>query len=772
MRSKSNSSARRHPFARTLILERLEDRELLSAASLNNLAIDASTYDARQIIVAIRTDATANSAAAVHVKNSAVDLGDGLYRVALPNGVTVAQGIAYYDRQVYVRYAQPDYQVSLSKTPNDPSFSQQWGLNNSGQSGGTADADIDAPDAWNISTGSGKTIVAVIDTGVDYTHPDLAANIWTNPGEIAGNGIDDDHDGFVDDVHGWDFANNDSNPMDDNGHGTHVAGIIGAVGNNGIGVDGVNWRVQIMALKFLGASGTGSLSNAIRALNFAVAHGATVSNNSYSGGGYYQAFYDAVKAAQAKGHIFVAAAGNGSVNTDTSPAYPSSYNLDNIVSVAAVDRNDKLASFSNYGVGTVDIAAPGVNIYSTYKNDNYVAMSGTSMAAPFVTGAIALLRDLHPNWTYQQILSQVYGSVDPISSLQGKVKTGGRLNVFKALGGSTPGNNGGGGNSDTSGPKVTSAQFSGGSGGFNKLRVTFSEAISASSFTVADIASFTRNGQSISGVSYTISPVSGTSNQFDIAFTDQTLAGTYALTFGSDIRDLAGNQMNQNGNSMNGEVADRYTATGTIAVASPPSTPTTPTTYYSSDPPKSIADKGTTTSTLTIGSNVTIGRISVKVSIAHPSDGDLRITLKSPTGTTVQLFNQRGGSGDNINAVFDDRSSTILSKSSAPFLGWTKPEQSLSSLIGKNAHGTWTLIVEDLASGNVGRLNGWAIILEPGTGSSSISSIATLPFIGPPVSSQPTSPTPNFIAPPREPIFRIPMLRPPVAAPAPRPAAN
>lgn len=763
MRSKSKSHARRNPFTRSLVLERLEQRELPSATPINDLAIDSSNYDAHRIIVAMRSNATATSPAAAHVQSASVDLGDGLYRVTLPNGVNVAQGLAYYQSQVYVRYAQPDYVVSLSKTPNDPSFSQQWGLNNTGQSGGTPNADISAPEAWNISTGSGRTIVAVIDSGVDYTHPDLAANIWTNRGEIAGNGIDDDRDGYIDDVHGWDFANNDNNPMDDHGHGTHVAGIIGAVGNNGVGVDGVNWKVQIMPLKFLTASGTGNLSNAIRALNFAVAHGATVSNNSYSGGGYYQAFYDAVKAAQAKGHIFVAAAGNNSVNTDSSPAYPSSYNLDNIVSVAAVDRNDNLASFSNYGVGTVDIAAPGVNIYSTYKNNNYITMSGTSMAAPFVTGAIALLRDLHPNWSYQQVISQIYGSVDPMSSLKGKVKTGGRLNVFKALGGA---NSGGGGNSDAGGARITSSWFSGSNGGFNKLRVTFSEGINASSFTAADIVGFTRNGQAISGVSYSISPVNGSNNQFDITFTNQTAAGSYALTLGPDIRDLAGNQLNQNSNGVNGELGDRYTATGSLSASSQP---TSPTSYYSSDPPKILADRGTTTSTLTIGSNVTIGRISLKVNITHGNDSDLRITLKSPTGATVQLFNQRGGSGDNINAVFDDRSSTLLSKASAPFLGWNRPEQALASLAGMNARGTWTLIVEDLAAGNAGKLNSWAIIVEPAAGAAS--STAGLPFVGPPMNSQ-TAAAPKFIAPPRERIFRAPALPAPVEIPAPKPPAE
>src|SRR5207249_2153722 len=197
-----------------------------------------------------------------------------------------------------------NYLVRADLLPNDPSFPELWGLRNTGQNGGTPGADIHAERAWNVGTGSRTVRVAVIDSGIDYTHPDLAANIWENPGEIPGNGIDDDHNGYIDDVRGWNFVANNNNPMDDNGHGTHVAGIIGAVGNNGIGAAGVDWHAKIMQLKFLGANGSGNLSDAIRALNYAVANGATVSNNSYAGGGYYQAFADAIENARQHGHIF------------------------------------------------------------------------------------------------------------------------------------------------------------------------------------------------------------------------------------------------------------------------------------------------------------------------------------------------------------------------------------------------------------------------------------------------------------------------------------
>ena len=229
------------------------------------------------------------------------------------------------DANPHVQFFEPDATVETQRTPNDPDFDSLWGLNNLGQTGGTLDADIDAAEAWNITTGSGQRIVAVIDTGVDYRHEDLAANMWTNLGEIPGDGIDNDGNGFIDDIYGYDFANNDGDPLDDNNHGTHVAGTIGAVGNNGIGVTGVNWNVQIMALKFLQADGSGTISAAIEAIDYAVENGASISNNSWGfNGAPSQALHDAVAAARSQDHIFVAAAGNGNflgfgLDNDVSP---------------------------------------------------------------------------------------------------------------------------------------------------------------------------------------------------------------------------------------------------------------------------------------------------------------------------------------------------------------------------------------------------------------------------------------------------------------------
>ena len=341
---------------------------------------------------------------------------------------SVADFIATHSSNPMIEYIEPNYTISLQGTvPNDPNINQLWGLNNTGQTGGTADADIDAPEAWDIQTGN-NVVVGVIDTGVDYNHPDLAANIWTNPGEIAGNGIDDDNNGYIDDIHGWDFVNNDADPFDDYGHGTHVAGTIAAVGNNGIGVSGVSWSAQIMPLKFLGASGSGSTFDAIQALNYATMMGVKVTNNSWGGGSYSQALYDAIAAAGNAGSLFIAAAGNNyGKNNDINPSYPASYNLSNIIAVAATDHNDNLSTFSNYGPTSVDLGAPGSSIYSTLPGNGYGFNSGTSMATPHVTGVASLIWAQDPTLSAQDVKNKILNSVDPIRSLQGKTLSGGQF---------------------------------------------------------------------------------------------------------------------------------------------------------------------------------------------------------------------------------------------------------------------------------------------------------------------------------------------------------
>jgi subtilisin family serine protease/sugar lactone lactonase YvrE len=351
----------------------------------------------------------------------------------LPEALAKLEGLA--------EVAEPDFLVFHQQSiPNDAIFNDLWGMRNIGQTGGTPGADVDATGAWQHETGSGEVIVAVIDSGVDYLHPDLAANIYQNSSETA-NGSDSDGNGYVDDVRGWDFHGNDNNPMDDHFHGTHVAGTVGARGNNNVGVAGVIWNVKIMPLKFLSANGSGTTSDAIAAVRYATDNGARISCNSWGGGGYSRLLEDAIRHAGDMNSLFVAAAGNSSINNDVSPSYPASYDLSNIIAVAATDHDDEIAWFSNYGATRVHIAAPGVGITSTFPRTvtgamaasglpaNYARISGTSMATPHVAGAAALLLDSDPSQTTAQLRNRILQRADFLPGLNGLVSTSARLNV-------------------------------------------------------------------------------------------------------------------------------------------------------------------------------------------------------------------------------------------------------------------------------------------------------------------------------------------------------
>ncbi len=426
-------------------------------AQTTNLLVTKPSYQANQLLLHLQA-----GVAEAQQTNEVLDMlqaptektqtiaGTDVLIVQIPDVLTIAgkrltnpQAIADYfqnNPHPYIDYVEPNYLYSIDSTPNDPLYGNLWGMDK-----------IQAPQAWDIDHDCSDVIVGVIDTGIDWKHPDLIDNIWQNLGEDADgdgrvleyiggtwqfdpgdiNNVDNDGNGYADDFVGWDFVNNDNNPMDDHSHGTHCAGTIGARGNNNIGVVGVCWNVKLMALKFLGASGGGFTSGAVAALNYATAKGVKITNNSWGGGGYNTSLYDAIQNAQNNNALFVAAAGNNARNIDVIPFYPASYNNANIIAVASTDVNDNLSSFSNYGAISVDLGAPGSNIYSTTPNNTYDSKNGTSMATPHVAGAAALVSC--PSMTYADVKAALLNNTTPLASLTGNCVTGGRLNLYNAL---------------------------------------------------------------------------------------------------------------------------------------------------------------------------------------------------------------------------------------------------------------------------------------------------------------------------------------------------
>jgi subtilisin family serine protease len=393
-------------------------------------------YADGELLIKFRNEKSAESSRAVNEKIGAVTIekfaGLDWQRVKLPAGLPVEKALAEYEKRAEVEAVQPNYYYHLQATPNDTQFPSLYGLQK-----------ISAPAAWDLTTGSSNTIVAVIDSGIKYDHEDLAANMWTNAGEIKGNGVDDDGNGFVDDYYGYDFFYNDSDPADENGHGTHVAGTIGAIGNNALGVTGINWNVRIMTIKIYDSDGFGTTSamliNAYNYVRMMKNRGVNVrvTNNSYGGCdeacGYDQATKDAIDALGDANILQVFASGNEGRNIENLPTYPASYTSPSILSVAASDTADARAGFSNFGSASVDLAAPGVGILSSYPSPLYRALSGTSMAAPHAAGAAALLVSYNPNLSAASLKATLMNTVDVLPQWNGVVKTGGRLNVARAL---------------------------------------------------------------------------------------------------------------------------------------------------------------------------------------------------------------------------------------------------------------------------------------------------------------------------------------------------
>ncbi|MBX9578885.1 MAG: S8 family serine peptidase [Gemmataceae bacterium] len=709
-----------------LRMEALEDRAVPSAT--------APEFDPGTVAVVFRT---ADPGANPEVRAEAV-----------PPGQTVDQAVAGWLTTPGVATAEPNYVYRPAVIPNDTRFGSQYAQHNA-----TTDIDVDAPEAWDVTTGSPRTVVAVIDTGVDFTHPDLYKNIWINEAEIPsatraaltdvdadgiitfydlndpvnigagkatdgnGNGridggdligttsarvagwedgVDTDGNGKVDDLVGWDFYSNDNDPLDrvaDGGaHGTHVSGTIGAMGNNALGVAGMAWRVRIMPVRFLGPDG-GSTSAGIQSIDYSSANGAVVSNNSWGGGGFSTGMRDAIVRAETRGQVFVAAAGNNGTDNDTTPFYPANYNVANVVSVAATDRVDALASWSNYGRTTVDLAAPGVSIISTYPGTGYTTMSGTSMAAPQVSGAFALVRSQSPGLSVADAVAQLLGGVDPVASVATRTITGGRLNAAAGLAPVV----------DLDGPAVTSLTPNAtGSSPVSAVRVVFDEPVAAASFAPADVAVSGPGG----GVAVaSVAAFGADGKTFDITFTTaQSAAGNYTVAVGPDVTDTAGNPMDQDGDGVNGEPGQDVFNGG--FVIDPPSAGTT----FSNTTPTPIAEPGATRSRITVDRDLTISSLTVRLNITHPNTSDMVITLTSPTGTAVRLFNRRGGSGDNLTGtVFSDAATTPISAGTAPFAGTFRPEAALAPYNGRNARGVWTLTVTDYVIGNTGTLLDWSM---------------------------------------------------------------
>ncbi len=387
---------------------------------------------------------------------------EGIAVIEDEDGETAEQIAAEYNAlSDKVEYAEPNYQISLEpepagrfsrfsahttltqdflskfNAPNDPMLGDQWSLANTGQNGGKAKADISALRAWTKTHGSDEVVIAVLDSGVQYTHPDLASNMWTRPANIAA--YTDDQLGAIDDVHGYNAVNNSGDPMDENGHGTHCAGIIGAEADNDKGIAGINWQVEIMPLKFMTAGGFGTTKDAIECINYVINRkhagvNVRVISASWGSTAKSKALEDAIRKASEEGILFVAASGNAGVDGDKSPHYPAGYDLPNMLSVAALDRKDELASFSNYGAKSVHIAAPGVDILSTWLNDSFEEHSGTSMATPEVAGIAGLVLAVDPDISMNDLREHLLNSVDPLPSLRGKVSTGGRINAARAVG--------------------------------------------------------------------------------------------------------------------------------------------------------------------------------------------------------------------------------------------------------------------------------------------------------------------------------------------------
>ncbi|MGR3981339.1 S8 family serine peptidase [Pseudoalteromonas sp. 1181_04] len=573
-------------------------------------------------------------------------------------GMSTKQAIKLLQTHAAVEYVEPDYRVSIATAPNDPDFSKLWGLHNEGQSGGTADADIDALEAWSITTGGKDVVVGVIDTGVDHSHSDLTANMWINPNEIAGDGIDNDGNGYIDDVHGINAITNVGDPMDDQGHGTHVSGTIGAAGNNNNGVVGVNHEAAIVGCKFLDASGSGSTSDAIKCIDYMVSLknagvNVRVLNNSWGGGGFSQALADAITASEQADILFVAAAGNDAVDNDQNPHYPSNYEHESVLSVASTDRNDNMSDFSQWGLTSVDLAAPGSAILSTVPGNGYATYSGTSMATPHVAGVAALVLSLNPDLSTSELKQLLMDSGDDNAQLAGKTVSGKRLNANQALEQADP-----------------TPSF--------KLSVT----PTAQQITAGETATYT----------FEIGSIAQWQGVVDLELIGDlagaSLSANTATPGDVVILSVPTQESTQWGrydfsvNASSGELAKQKSVSLLVdPVGLNDFT-------YTNDTAVAIPDNNVdgVDSVITVNDPLTVFATQASIDISHTYIGDLIVTLTSPSGTSSTLHSQSGGSADDIVQSY-----------------------SLADFNGEVATGDWVLHIEDTYAADTGTLNNWSL---------------------------------------------------------------
>jgi subtilisin family serine protease len=415
----------------------------------NEFDQDAARSSRPEVLVKFRAGVSAQTIEQITARfhdqiQDEIEAVPGLTAIDDPDNLEAGAIAAQYQALPEVEYAEANYEVSLGEGDKsltrvpEPRPEQQWALRNDGRNGGMKEADISAVQAWATTKGSDEIVVAVLDTGVEYTHADLLNNIWTRPASLKP--YQDRDLGTVDDVHGYNAVGNDGDPLDDNGHGTNCAGIIGAECGNDLGICGVNWKTQIMPLRFANAGGFGSLADAVEAINYAIDRkqagvNIRVINVSWGLTEHSRALEDVIRKAYEAGILFVAASGSSNTNNDMRPRYPAGYDIGNIISVAATDRNNTLAPFSNYGLKSVHIAAPGKDMLTTGLGNDYEQRSETSMAAAVVSGVAALALSAHPGLSVDQLRLLLLESVDKLPELRGKVSSGGRINAAKAVAG-------------------------------------------------------------------------------------------------------------------------------------------------------------------------------------------------------------------------------------------------------------------------------------------------------------------------------------------------